>query len=96
MTSNIGSAKLTSGRGKEKEGEAINAVMKEFKSFFAPEFLNRLDEVIIFVIEFIPEQMPPLLLIVSTEHSFEGSYGRNRGYTPQGASRAFRSKEFRA
>lgn len=57
MTSNIGSAKLTSGRGKEKEGEAVNAV----KAFFPPEFLNRLDEVIVFVSKSILPLMLPWL-----------------------------------
>ena len=55
MTSNIG-ARFISGSGKsigfgneEKENEKIKeAVMKEIKNTFRPEFLNRIDEIIVF------------------------------------------------
>ena len=44
LTSNIASGAIMNLRGKERE-EAVNL---ELKSFFKPEFLNRLDELIIF------------------------------------------------
>lgn len=50
MTSNIGSAHLL--EGIEEDGsirkENQNAVMEELKAHFRPEFLNRLDEIIMF------------------------------------------------
>ena len=50
MTSNIGSANLLDGidaAGNIKE-EAEREVMEELRSYFRPEFLNRLDEIILF------------------------------------------------
>ncbi len=50
MTSNIGSANLLEGidaAGNIKE-EAEREVMEELRSYFRPEFLNRLDEIILF------------------------------------------------
>ncbi len=50
MTSNLGSAYLLDGIGEDGEisGESEEAVMNELKSRFRPEFLNRLDEIIMF------------------------------------------------
>ena len=50
MTSNIGSSYLLEGIGEEGEitDEAKNAVMEELRLHFRPEFLNRLDETILF------------------------------------------------
>ena len=50
LTSNLGSQYLTDGidaNGNITE-EAKNAVMSELKKFFRPEFLNRLDETVMF------------------------------------------------
>ena len=50
MTSNIGSQILLDGIGSEGEiePEAENMVMDQLRSHFRPEFLNRLDEIILF------------------------------------------------
>jgi len=59
MTSNVGSTSISSGRRsigfstqKDREETTYAAmkslVMEELKSFFRPELLNRLDEVIVF------------------------------------------------
>ncbi|MDE7210852.1 MAG: ATP-dependent chaperone ClpB, partial [Lachnospiraceae bacterium] len=50
MTSNIGSSYLLEGITPEGEisAECQNAVMEELKAHFRPEFLNRLDETILF------------------------------------------------
>lgn len=50
MTSNLGSAYLLDGIGEDGEisSESEEAVMNELKSRFRPEFLNRLDEIIMF------------------------------------------------
>jgi ATP-dependent Clp protease ATP-binding subunit ClpB len=46
MTSNIGSQRLAEGSG--KDADARDAVMKEMRQFFRPEFLNRVDEIVLF------------------------------------------------
>ncbi|MBP3701310.1 MAG: AAA family ATPase, partial [Lachnospiraceae bacterium] len=50
MTSNIGSGYLLDGIGTDGEilPEAENAVMRDLRGHFRPEFLNRLDEIILF------------------------------------------------
>jgi len=50
MTSNIGSMYLLEGIGENGEilSDAQNAVMTELRNHFRPEFLNRLDEIILF------------------------------------------------
>ncbi len=50
MTSNIGSARLLEGIGEDGEidPECERLVMEELKNHFRPEFLNRLDEIILF------------------------------------------------
>ncbi len=50
MTSNIGSGYLLDGIGADGEilPEAENAVMRDLRGHFRPEFLNRLDEIILF------------------------------------------------
>ena len=50
MTSNIGSAYLLDGIGEDGEinEESANAVMADLRAHFRPEFLNRLDETIMF------------------------------------------------
>lgn len=50
MTSNIGSSYLLDGIGEsgEIQEEASNLVMQDLRAHFRPEFLNRLDEVIMF------------------------------------------------
>lgn len=50
MTSNLGAAYLLEGirEDGEIEEEAKNTVEKELRSYFRPEFLNRLDEIILF------------------------------------------------
>ncbi len=57
MTSNVGARKLTAsqvsfgfGDGEEQQGESSDrkAVMEELKSLFRPEFLNRVDDIIVF------------------------------------------------
>ncbi len=50
MTSNIGSSYLLEGIGQDGTitSEAENMVMNDLKAHFRPEFLNRLDEVILF------------------------------------------------
>ncbi len=50
MTSNIGSSYLLEGIGEDGTitSEAENMVMNDLKAHFRPEFLNRLDEVILF------------------------------------------------
>lgn len=53
MTSNIGASKITSksknlGFGDEKEISIKDQIMPEIKSTFKPEFINRLDDIIVF------------------------------------------------
>ena len=50
MTSNIGSSYLLDGIGEDGEiaPEAENMVMNDLRNHFRPEFLNRLDEIILF------------------------------------------------
>ena len=50
MTSNIGAGFLLEGIGPDGQisGQAENAVMNELRGHFRPEFLNRLDETILF------------------------------------------------
>lgn len=50
MTSNLGSAHLLEGIGEDGEinSESEEAVMNELRARFRPEFLNRLDEIIMF------------------------------------------------
>ncbi|MBQ2706959.1 MAG: AAA family ATPase, partial [Clostridia bacterium] len=50
LTSNLGSMHLLSGIGADGEiaEDAKNAVMAELRASFRPEFLNRLDEIILF------------------------------------------------
>jgi ATP-dependent Clp protease ATP-binding subunit ClpB len=48
MTSNIGSAYLLEQAGDEIPGETRDRVMTELRSRFRPEFLNRVDEMILF------------------------------------------------
>ena len=50
MTSNIGSAQLLEGITESGEipDECENGVMNELRAHFRPEFLNRLDEIILF------------------------------------------------
>jgi ATP-dependent Clp protease ATP-binding subunit ClpB len=50
MTSNIGSSYLLEGIDEEGniEVNAVNMVNEELKSHFRPEFINRLDEIIMF------------------------------------------------
>jgi ATP-dependent Clp protease ATP-binding subunit ClpB len=50
MTSNIGSQYLLDGvtSGGEIKSEARNVVMSELRSHFRPEFLNRVDEIVLF------------------------------------------------
>ena len=50
MTSNIGSHHLLEGTSAEGEinPQARNAVMQELRSHFRPEFLNRIDETVLF------------------------------------------------
>ncbi|VAV95647.1 ClpB protein, partial [hydrothermal vent metagenome] len=47
MTSNLGSQHLAAGSG-EAEQEANAAVMNEVRAHFRPEFLNRIDEIVLF------------------------------------------------
>jgi ATP-dependent Clp protease ATP-binding subunit ClpB len=47
MTSNLGSQHLAAGSG-EAESEANAAVMNEVRAHFRPEFLNRIDEIVLF------------------------------------------------
>jgi len=47
LTSNIGSPLILSWDGKDK-GSLENEVMKELKNSFRPEFLNRIDEIVLF------------------------------------------------
>jgi ATP-dependent Clp protease ATP-binding subunit ClpB len=46
MTSNIGSQKLA--EGAKTDEQTRDAVMKEMRQFFRPEFLNRVDEIVLF------------------------------------------------
>src|SRR5690606_11670998 len=48
MTSNIGSATIMDLAGKEHEKEIHKRVMESLRREFLPEFLNRIDEVIVF------------------------------------------------
>ncbi len=48
MTSNIGSAAWSEGRGAKSEEDIRQFVLNTLRSTFRPEFLNRVDEVIIF------------------------------------------------
>ncbi|WP_236865177.1 ATP-dependent chaperone ClpB [Candidatus Hydrogenosomobacter endosymbioticus] len=48
MTSNLGSEFITVGEGGDIEESSKKAVMDAVKSHFRPEFLNRLDEILIF------------------------------------------------
>jgi len=55
MTSNIGSSYLLEGINPDGsiKPEAEEAVMGDLKNHFRPEFLNRLDEIIMFIFIFI-------------------------------------------
>jgi ATP-dependent Clp protease ATP-binding subunit ClpB len=46
MTSNLGSRKIQAAQGDEKQ--VRNAVMHELREHFKPEFLNRIDDIVIF------------------------------------------------
>jgi ATP-dependent Clp protease ATP-binding subunit ClpB len=48
MTSNLGSHKIQELAGEEHYGEMKNAVMEIVGEYFRPEFINRLDEVVVF------------------------------------------------
>jgi ATP-dependent Clp protease ATP-binding subunit ClpB len=48
MTSNLGSHKIQELAGEEHYGEMKNAVMEIVGDYFRPEFINRLDEVVVF------------------------------------------------
>jgi ATP-dependent Clp protease ATP-binding subunit ClpB len=48
MTSNIGSEAWSAGRGAKSEEDIRQFVLNTLRSTFRPEFLNRVDEVIIF------------------------------------------------
>jgi ATP-dependent Clp protease ATP-binding subunit ClpB len=48
MTSNLGSHKIQELAGEEHYGEMKNAVMDIVGEYFRPEFVNRLDEVVVF------------------------------------------------
>ena len=48
MTSNIGSQYLLENQGEEVTGEAKNLVMASLRNKFKPEFLNRVDDIIMF------------------------------------------------
>lgn len=52
LTSNIGAANLTENKGvgfiRSGEAEAERGIMKEVRSYFSPELLGRLDDVIVF------------------------------------------------
>jgi len=48
LTSNLGSEALASGESEEITEKVRNQVMEHVKSAFRPEFLNRLDEILIF------------------------------------------------
>ncbi|MDD2677536.1 MAG: AAA family ATPase, partial [Methylacidiphilaceae bacterium] len=65
MTSNIGSIYLTEGIGSSGEiPEAVRSrVMDELRAHFRPEFLNRLDEIVLFK----PLQLPQLQKIVDLQ-----------------------------
>ncbi|QSR83955.1 ATP-dependent chaperone ClpB [Methylacidimicrobium sp. B4] len=65
MTSNIGSVYLTEGIGPSGEiPESVrDRVMEELRAHFRPEFLNRLDEIVLFK----PLQMPQLQKIVDLQ-----------------------------
>ncbi|MFB0918237.1 MAG: ATP-dependent chaperone ClpB [Clostridiaceae bacterium] len=62
LTSNIGSQYLIDGMNKEGElsKESIDAVMEELRMSFRPEFLNRLDEIVMYK----PLTKPELLKIM--------------------------------
>ncbi len=48
MTSNLGSSAWLNGRGPDREEAARRAVMEALRAAFRPEFLNRIDEIVIF------------------------------------------------
>ncbi|MBL6784728.1 MAG: AAA family ATPase [Rickettsiales bacterium] len=48
LTSNLGSLKLNSLSNEQSINEIENEIMNEVKAFFKPEFINRLDEIILF------------------------------------------------
>ncbi len=48
MTSNIGSQAIMELAGKSSEKEVHNVVMEALRQHFLPEFLNRIDEIIVF------------------------------------------------
>ncbi len=48
MTSNLGSSVWLNGRGPDREEAARRAVMEALRAAFRPEFLNRIDEIVIF------------------------------------------------
>jgi ATP-dependent Clp protease ATP-binding subunit ClpB len=48
LTSNVGSGLLAAQSGEEDVDIVRNSVMEELRSSFRPEFLNRLDEIILF------------------------------------------------
>ena len=48
MTSNLGSSAWLNGHGPDREEAARRAVMEALRAAFRPEFLNRIDEIVIF------------------------------------------------
>ncbi len=48
MTSNLGSALIQQMQGSSTEAEIKDAVMGEVKAHFRPEFINRIDEIVVF------------------------------------------------
>ncbi len=51
MTSNVGSAAFADTRvgfGSDRDGSVSSDVLKELKEFFRPEFLNRIDRIVVF------------------------------------------------
>jgi len=48
FTSNLGTEELSSATGDRETRTAINAIMDAVKQFFRPEFINRIDEMVVF------------------------------------------------
>ena len=48
MTSNLGSAEIQQMQASAQPGEVKDAVMEQVKAHFRPEFINRIDEIVVF------------------------------------------------
>ena len=104
LTSNLGSEELASNTGIQDDANMENNVLKSVESFFKPEFLNRLDDMVVFnrlnmsdiraIVE-IHIQKPILRVLLDNNIQLElseNAYGHlaSVGYDPAYGARPFK------